>query len=361
MKKFITCIYLITLALTSCKTTKINNTSLLTDDTLFFITPTTDPTYCSADSVVGTDCGIGYLYLTKGGNVLYSPLCLGMDTLTYYMGNYNVSGAGIVCTFQSEYSYSLAPEYSEEVVTHEDPNSGKIIETKQQPFILKKTNCTNFPYYILDYDVEYKTSLKIENDKSYYCNEISKIKALEEFHCSFNQEKIETSVNNKIEYDILNRIILYYSEHNLMSISNRDETDSLINLSFKEKSNETSYSNISIPKKKTNYIFGDLNSDGKDDIVASIYADGGGSASWFEYITFIFEDGQYVLKSMTNSFNIAICNDGSHDGQFYPKEINNGVIYGKSICYTDKDPHCCPSIENESKVIYKDGKLVKKE
>lgn len=345
-----------TLALTSCDTSTTDNKKSFTENTLYSVAPTTDPTFCDLNSFGQTDCGIGDLFLTKTGDALYSDYCIGMDTFTYYIGKYDVTDTSINCEFQSEYSYALCPDCETFV---ENPNAGVLKETKKWNLILKKTKCNEIPYFVAGQSDEDLRGLKLELDKNQYCSEISKIKALEKFHCAFNPQQTETSINNKIDNEILTKIVLYYGKQNLKSIPKRDETDSVINLSFTAKGDETSYSNISIPKLKTDYIFGDLNNDGKVDIIAAIYADSGGSATWFEYATFISEDNQYVLKSITNSFDLSICSGGSHDGQFYPKEINNSVIYGTSVCYTKDDPHCCPSIKKESKAIYKEGKLVK--
>ena len=359
MKKIITCICVMTLALTSCNTTTTDNKKSFTENTLFSIIPTTDPAYCNLDSVVPTDCGLGDLFLSKTGDVIYSPFCMGMDSFTYYIGKYNITDTAINCEIQSEYSYALCQDCETSV---ENPNAGILKEIKKWNLILKKTKCNDVPYFIANSQDEYRQGLKLETDIDSYCKQISQIKALNQFHCAYNTQKKETTVYNKVDDEILNKIILYYGKQNLKSIPKREETDSLISLSFTENSKDelaTPYSNISIPKMKSEYLFGDLNNDGKEDIIASIYADSGGSATWLEYVTLISEDNQYVLKSVASSFDLAICNGGSHDGQFYPKEIKGGIIYGTSVCYTDEDAHCCPSIKKENNVVYKKDKLVK--
>jgi hypothetical protein len=363
MKRIFNLVIGLSIVLTSCNPSKTEKVTLFPDNTLFSITPTTDPTYCNADSVVGTDCGIGDIYLTKEGNVLYSPFCMGMDTFTYYIGKYNISDTGIVCSFNSEYSYYLGCDGCPEEETNPvNANLGKIRGGIAFTLVLKSTNCKDFPYSIANAKDEDRQGLRIEADKNDYCQTISEIKALSEFHCAFNPQKKETTVNNKMDDDIIKKISLYYGRQNLKSIPKIEETDSVINLSFTEISEDelaTPYSNISISKIKSDYLFGDLNNDGKIDVVASVWSNGGGSATWVEYVTFISEDNQYMLKSVTRSFDLAICNGGSHDGQFYPKEIKDGVINGTSVCYTDKDAHCCPSIKKESRVVFKKDKLVK--
>jgi len=87
--------------------------------------------------------------------------------------------------------------------------------------------------------------------------------------------------------------------------------------------------------------------------------DGGGSSSWNDLIVFISENNKYNLKSCTSSFDLASCKGGSHEGQFYPTKIKNGIIIGISDCYTEKDAHCCPSIKKETSVSFKNNKLTR--
>jgi len=181
MKRIFNLVIGLSIVLTGCNPSKTEKVTLLSDNTLFSITPTTDPTYCSLDSAVGTDCGIGDLYLTKKGNVLYSPFCMGMDSLTYYIGKYNISDTGIVCSFKSEYSYFLGCDNCpEEEANSVNPNAGKIRSDVNFTLILKKTNCKDVPYFIANAKDEYRVGLKIESDKNDYFQTISEIKALSE-------------------------------------------------------------------------------------------------------------------------------------------------------------------------------------
>lgn len=358
MKRVFNLAIILTILLVSCNSNKTAKENVLTENTLFSITPTSDPTFCSPDSIVAGDCGIGEVYLTKEGNVLYSPFCMGMDTFTYYIGKYNVSDTGIICTFKSSYSYYMGCyDCPEGEIKSEDPNSGKIITNTDWVLVLKKTNCKDFPYSIANSTDDYPQGLRIEIDKNDYCQTISKIKALNQFHCSFIPTKETTE--NLIDEDITTKIVFHYGKKNRNGIPLRNETDSLINLSFKEKGDDMAYSNLIISKIKSNYIFGDLNNDGKVDLIASVNANTGGSGSWDELFVFINENGKYELKTITSSFDLAICKGGSREGQFYPKEIKNGVVIGTSVCYADDDAHCCPSIKKETKVACKKNKLIK--
>jgi hypothetical protein len=186
MKQLIKILIASTVILAGCNSNKPE--VFLQENTLFSIVPTTDPTFCSADSIVPTDCGIGEVYFTKEGKVLYSPFCMGMDTFTYYIGKYNISDTGIVCTFNSEYTYAMGCyDCPEEETKPEDPNSGKIIASKEWFLVLKKTNCNEIPYFISNSTDDYRQGLRTTPDKNDYCKSISKIKALAEFHCSFTE------------------------------------------------------------------------------------------------------------------------------------------------------------------------------
>lgn len=370
MKKIIKLLIISTVILTGCDSSKTD--TFLKENTLFSIVPTTDPTFCSLDSIVPTDCGVGEVYLTKEGGVLYSPFCMGMDSFTYYIGKYNISDTAIICTFNSEYTYAMGCyDCPEEETKPEDPNSGKIISSKEWFLTLKKTNCSEIPYYLSNSKDDYRQGLKTNPDKNDYCKSISEIKALSEFHCAFtestsnSQSTDNTPTPNKmtnenlVSEDIITQILIHYGRENKSGLPQKKETDSLIYLSFKEKGDEMAYSNLTISKIKGDYFFADLNGDGKLDILASVNADSGGSSFWDDLIVFLYENESYSLTSVTTSFDLATCKSGSHDGQFYPKEIKNGVIIGESVCYTDEDAHCCPSIKQKSKAVFKDNKLVK--
>ena len=204
MKRIFNLVIGLIIVLISCNSCKMEK--VFPENTLLAITPTSDPTYCSLDSVFGTDCGIGDIYLTKEGDVLYSPDCNGDEIFTYHIGKYNISDTGIVCTFNSEYSYSLGcQDCAEEDVKPIDPNSGKIIDSKKWILVLKKTNCKDFPYFIVNANVEDRQALRIEADKNDYCQTISGIKALSKFHCS-NQTNTVIVDENKDKNDELLKI-----------------------------------------------------------------------------------------------------------------------------------------------------------
>lgn len=96
----------------------------------------------------------------------------------------------------------------------------------------------------------------------------------------------------------------------------------------------------------TNFIKGDLNGDKIDDLVIPVYSTGGGSAEWREIFVFTTNNGKLDFFKMYSSFDLGHCQaGGSHDGQFYPEKISNGILSGESYCYKSEDPHCCPSFK----------------
>jgi hypothetical protein len=100
-----------------------------------------------------------------------------------------------------------------------------------------------------------------------------------------------------------------------------------------------------IPFSK-NFIIGDLNSDKIDDIVIPVYSTSGGSAQWRDIFVFTSDNGKLNFFKMYSSFDLGHCQEGgSHDGQFYPEKIVNGVLTGESHCYKSEDGHCCPSFK----------------
>jgi hypothetical protein len=358
MKKITNIIIALALVLSSCNPNEKGKQKLLNDNTLFSISPTTDPTFCSTDSVVGTDCGIGDLYLTKEGNVLYSPFCMGLDTFTYYIGKYNITDTGIVCSFNSEYSYSLGCDgCPEEIINPVNPNAGKIRGGVEFNLILKKTNCKIFPYYIANSINEYKQALELISNKNEYYQEISEIKALNQFHDS--NLKTKKSSMNLIDEDIISKIVSHYVKKNINYTPHRKETDSIIDLSFYENEEDLAVSYLTISKVKSDHLFGDLNNDNNNDVLAIVFASGGGSYFWYDIFTFISEHDKLVLKSVTQSSDLTNCFGGTIEGNFQPLEIKDGILIGESICYAENDAHCCPSIKHESKAIYKNGGLIK--
>jgi hypothetical protein len=192
-----------------------------------------------------------------------------------------------------------------------------------------------------------------------------------------NTNETEKKVPQDENKFITNSILGYYVPE-----SNQDDTDPLdmvMRIDSNHHDNEFEFLNgielklidpqdslffvhlnvIPFPK---DFIKGDLNDDGKDDYVVPVYATGGGSAEWRDIFVFISTKDSIQLFKMMSSFDLAQCKDkGSHNGQFYPNKITDGLLTGEVYCYTDSDPHCCPSIKKVVEYRFSNGFILAKE
>jgi len=138
------------------------------------------------------------------------------------------------------------------------------------------------------------------------------------------------------------------------------ENDSILDLVFHPKpDNSDGVPFLSAEIDKNNFLFGDLNNDGKNDVIKSVDENCGGAAFWQTLFTFEAKNDKYELTSVIRASELVSCPEGSLGENFYISEIKNGLLYGTSQCYAKDDAHCCPSIEKETKVAYKFNKLVR--
>jgi hypothetical protein len=127
--------------LTACK----DNEKTSTIDQLFTFAETYDVNYCSPDSILGTNCGGGTIYLRKKGYVLYSFDCLGADTTTFSIGKYKINKSGISCTFDKEYAFYNGFNDFEEPKQF-NPNSGTIKPNINWTLELQNIICSTYKY-----------------------------------------------------------------------------------------------------------------------------------------------------------------------------------------------------------------------
>lgn len=180
------------------KVTIEDMTAKYTDENMLFSQgPTSDASFCSEDSIIGTDCGIGELYITKKGDALYHISCIGYDTAKYYLGRYYMTDSSLVCSFHQTYSfYSGCGECPPELSDMPDLNAGTLDSIPLEQRVLKKTSCRKYPYAIpataeeLQYqqenpygDIIYRGEVfeHIKNDTA-FISYISKIRWLQKFH-----------------------------------------------------------------------------------------------------------------------------------------------------------------------------------
>jgi len=132
---------------------------------------------------------------------------------------------------------------------------------------------------------------------------------------------------------------------------------------FKEDSD---YSNVGvayISKMRNDYLHGDLDRDGVDEIICCVSWEGGGSSWWNDILLFKQTKNAYKLIAFQQSPNLCGCKEGtneggSYGGNFYPEKIENGIVIGKSICWTKNDAHCCPSLKFNTTVKFEKNQLV---
>ncbi len=104
------------------------------------------------------------------------------------------------------------------------------------------------------------------------------------------------------------------------------------------------------------YFKGDINNDKVEDYVIPVYATGGGTAEWEEIFVFISKNNKLEFFKMYSSFSLGHCEPGgSHDGQFYPEKIDNGIISGHSVCYARDDGHLSPSFSFTTNYKFDNG------
>jgi hypothetical protein len=145
----------------------------------------------------------------------------------------------------------------------------------------------------------------------------------------------------KIDEQILKSIISFYASSNKESImeSSLDEEGGFIELSFRIDGELSHTVFISVNKEK--YLFGDINLDGSEDVIATIGLSAGNIVDW-DIFTFLLDKGGRIIANMHNdSGSISGCDRGL----YFPEQIVNGWVIGRSQCYAVGDPNCCPSLE----------------
>lgn len=120
-----------------------------------------------------------------------------------------------------------------------------------------------------------------------------------------------------------------------------------------EEESEGRIVTITIPLTKERELYGaipilegDLNNDRKSDLLVTVHAEFGNSASQ-DLFVFINEQETYRLATVAGHQEISGCR-----GTFWARKIEDNVIEGNSSCYSADDAMCCPSLHYKTKVAF---------
>ena len=194
-----------------------------------------------------------------------------------------------------------------------------------------------------------------------FCSSMLIKPALVDFRCKENGDT-SYKVTKTIDEKIVRMIIDHYKKKNPYGRVRQSESDSTINLSFsylkkKKKDDGGPYLFVTIPKSLKLYLSGDINTDGKKDIIALPVLTEGGSSYWQDIMVFTGNGSGHDLLTVASSMDIARCTANSYNGIFIPRKIENGTLVGTTSCYTDDDAACCPSVKMEVRYVLEKKKL----
>ncbi len=172
---------------------------------------------------------------------------------------------------------------------------------------------------------------------------------------------------NELTDSILAQIKNYYiGQFDQKTRLTEEITDSTIEWSFSSLPlNKGDYDGVLLSvyvptaKNMRGVLEGDMNRDGRSDLVVSVHTEGGGGGGnmyWDDHFLFIgAEQNGYKLTDIKSDGEI----NGCGGGYLYPEKIEHGIIYGRADCYADEDGHCCPSLHYAVQIIYRNGELVR--
>ena len=106
---------------------------------------------------------------------------------------------------------------------------------------------------------------------------------------------------------------------------------------------------------KKDHAFGDLNNDGKEDLVLKLYSNTGGNSDYLDLCVYIQTTTGWKLFNIHSSSDEAL--KDCKIGQFIPQTIENGLLIGESQCYTETDPRCCPSLKYKTTLKWINNEL----
>lgn len=166
--------------------------------------------------------------------------------------------------------------------------------------------------------------------------------------CQEPQTKSDSRRNGTIDESVLNILMNHYNvdRNNPAWTITRDS--SYLNAEFRdpmmvmqdEEFPESEVEAYSFALSEEEYLFGDLNGDGRDEIVYYQQVMGATGPAMLDIFIFEGAPGAYQLLYQTPTFAISSCETGA----FQPLVVINGEITGTAKCFADNDPRCCPSL-----------------
>lgn len=136
---------------------------------LYFFHGTDDVNFCDKDSLIGSDCITGNIYLTDAGKAIYIYYCCCDNPRIYNIGSYIKTDNKITCTFVKEYE--------------EGKKVKKITSWKLE---LAPINCKEFQYSFTEESdnggekrvTKYAVKKETLKDKKYFLKEVRNFKQL---------------------------------------------------------------------------------------------------------------------------------------------------------------------------------------
>ena len=177
-----------------------------------------------------------------------------------------------------------------------------------------------------------------------------------------NSSKRISADGKFVDKQIIDQVIQYYQQQNNPDSITKEVTDTTIEVTLYIKyGSEYNYDGtIYISKMPDDYFHGDLDGDGVEEIIYSISTEGigGGNAYWNDvFVSRLINNKYKIIDAVTS--NKLTGDKGAYDGGlFYPLAIQDRLITGESICWTDEDAHCCPSLKFYTTVKFEKDKLV---
>ncbi len=198
-----------------------------------------------------------------------------------------------------------------------------------------------------------------------YSQPIKTIKGAKNLGVTGNTESLMTAQsdtsNNTIivnEDSIVNFVVKYYQPE-LEKLKQEVSAELKItkedgNLKINYVKDGYSYFSRSIPLPNL-LLKGDINRDGKNDVVVSVWATGGTHAIWNDVFIFLGTKGGYCFYKKYDSYSIGSVK--SYYAKFYPAQIKNGCLVGKMSMLAHNDPGCCPSLFYKTTLKFINGKF----